>query len=44
MNWPKNRRGLTALFWPDVNPYGAFRLDTDKHLELLAMTHHAVRW
>jgi len=23
----ENRRGLTALFWSNVNPYGTFRLD-----------------
>ncbi len=27
-------RGLTALFWSNVNPYGAFRLDMDKRLDL----------
>ncbi|MEU5718546.1 hypothetical protein AB0G71_22715 [Streptomyces sp. NPDC020403] len=39
--WAKNlseqdRRGLTALFWPNVNPYGTFRLDLDKRLDLPA--------
>ncbi|MDX6292413.1 MAG: hypothetical protein QOH50_1488 [Kribbellaceae bacterium] len=27
-------RGLTALFWSNINPYGTFRLDMDKRLEL----------
>ncbi|MFF8633596.1 Tn3 family transposase [Streptomyces pilosus] len=27
-------RGLTALFWSNVNPYGTFRLDMDKRLDL----------
>ncbi|MFF4341371.1 hypothetical protein ACFY00_15735 [Kitasatospora sp. NPDC001540] len=30
----EDRRGPTALFWSNVNPYGAFRLNTDKHLDL----------
>ncbi|WP_243741295.1 recombinase family protein [Streptomyces sp. 8K308] len=30
----EDRRGLTAWFWSNVNPYGAFRLDTDKRLDL----------
>jgi hypothetical protein len=30
----ENRRGLTALFWSNVNPYGTFRLDIDKRLNL----------
>ncbi|MGW0819652.1 Tn3 family transposase [Streptomyces viridiviolaceus] len=30
----EDRRGLTALFWSDVNPYGTFRLDMDKRLDL----------
>lgn len=30
----EDRRGLTALFWSNVNPYGTFRLDMDKRLEL----------
>ena len=25
---------LTALFWSNVNPYGTFRLDMDKRLDL----------
>ncbi|GAA0279761.1 hypothetical protein GCM10010302_16840 [Streptomyces polychromogenes] len=28
----EDRRGLTALFWSNVNPYGTFRLDMDKRL------------
>lgn len=28
------RRGLTALFWSNVNPYGTFRLDMDQRLDL----------
>jgi hypothetical protein len=31
---PEDRRGLTALFWSDINPYGTFRLDMDKQLDL----------
>ncbi|QIY67935.1 hypothetical protein HEP84_35800 [Streptomyces sp. RLB1-33] len=31
---PDDRRGLTALFWSNVNPYGTFRLDMDKRLDL----------
>ncbi|WP_267894036.1 Tn3 family transposase [Streptomyces sp. TN58] len=30
----EDRRGLTALFWSNVNPYGTFRLDMDKCLDL----------
>ncbi|MDN3057063.1 Tn3 family transposase [Streptomyces sp. SRF1] len=30
----EDRRGLTALFWSNINPYGTFRLDMDKRLEL----------
>jgi TnpA family transposase len=30
----EDRRGLTALFWSNVNPYGTFRLDMDKRLDL----------
>ncbi|MER6692145.1 Tn3 family transposase [Streptomyces minutiscleroticus] len=30
----EDRRGLTALFWSNVNPYGIFRLDMDKRLDL----------
>ncbi|MEY9963465.1 TnpA family transposase [Streptacidiphilus sp. MAP12-16] len=36
----EDRRGLTALFWSNVNPYGTFRLDMDKRLDLgLAVPH-----
>ncbi|MFE5493541.1 hypothetical protein ACFQ7Z_26820 [Streptomyces virginiae] len=31
----EDRRGLTALFRSDINPYGTFRLDLDKRLDLL---------
>lgn len=34
----EDRRGLTALFWSNVNPYGTFRLDMDKRLDLLPVT------
>ncbi|MGP3947941.1 Tn3 family transposase [Streptomyces sp. 7N604] len=30
----EDRRGLTALYWSNVNPYGTFRLDMDKRLDL----------
>lgn len=30
----EGRRGLTALFWSNINPYGTFRLDMDKRLDL----------
>jgi hypothetical protein len=30
----EDRRGLTALFWSNCNPYGTFRLDMDKRLDL----------
>ncbi|MFB8043787.1 hypothetical protein ACFC8F_21180 [Streptomyces hydrogenans] len=30
----EDRRALTTLFWSNINPYGRFRLDMDKHLEL----------
>jgi len=29
-----DRRGLNALFWTNVNPYGKFRLDLDSRLDL----------
>src|SRR5687767_8479377 len=28
----EDRRGLTALFWSNINPYGTFRLEMDKRL------------
>lgn len=34
----EDRRGLTALFWSNVNPYGTFRLDMDIRLDLLPAT------
>ncbi|WP_208870254.1 Tn3 family transposase [Streptomyces monomycini] len=30
----EDRRGLTAPFWSNVNPYGTFHLDMDKRLDL----------
>jgi hypothetical protein len=30
-----DRRGLTALFWSNVNPYGTFRLDMEERLDLV---------
>ncbi|MFE4177119.1 Tn3 family transposase [Streptomyces sp. NPDC056909] len=30
----EDRRGLTALFWSNINPYGTFRLEMDKRLDL----------
>ncbi|NWF31334.1 Tn3 family transposase, partial [Streptomyces sp. PKU-EA00015] len=33
----EDRRGLTALFWSNINPYGTFRLDMDKRLDLAAV-------
>ncbi len=32
----EDMRGLTALFWSNVNPYGTFRLDMDKRLDLVS--------
>ncbi len=29
----EGRRGLTPLFWSNVNPYGTFRLDMDRRLD-----------
>ncbi|MDX3226116.1 hypothetical protein [Streptomyces sp. ME19-01-6] len=36
MTWTsaEDRRGLTALFWSNVNPYGTFHLDMNKRLDL----------
>lgn len=31
----EDRRGLTALFWSNIDPYGTFRLDMDKRLDLV---------
>ncbi|MFF3950545.1 Tn3 family transposase [Streptomyces sp. NPDC001902] len=33
----EDRCGLTALFWSNINPYGTFRLDMDKRLDLTAV-------
>ncbi|MCX2928510.1 hypothetical protein [Streptomyces sp. NEAU-W12] len=30
----EDRRGLTALFWSNINPYGTFRLEMDRRLDL----------
>jgi TnpA family transposase len=30
----EDRRGLNALFWSNVNPYGRFQLDMDTRLDL----------
>ncbi|AQW48273.1 Tn3 family transposase [Streptomyces violaceusniger] len=30
----EDRRGLTALFWSNINPYGTFRLDMNKRIDL----------
>ncbi|HET9080782.1 MAG TPA: Tn3 family transposase [Trebonia sp.] len=32
----EDRRGLSPLFWSHVNPYGRFRLDMDRRLDLTA--------
>lgn len=29
-------RGLTPLFWSNINPYGRFRLDMNTRLDLTA--------
>jgi hypothetical protein len=29
----EDRRGLTALFWSNVRPYGSFDLDMDRRLD-----------
>ncbi|MBB5938594.1 transposase [Streptomyces zagrosensis] len=31
----EDRRDLTALFWSNINPYGTFRLDMNKRLDLV---------
>ncbi|WP_228717520.1 transposase [Allosaccharopolyspora coralli] len=33
---PDERRALSPLFWSNINPYGRFRLDMTKRLDLLA--------
>src|SRR5438874_2192753 len=30
----EDRRGLSPLFWTQVNPYGKFSLDMERHLDL----------
>jgi TnpA family transposase len=35
---PDERRGLSPLFWSNINPYGRFRLDMDRRLDLTATT------
>ncbi len=34
----EDRRGLTALFWSNINSYGSFRSDMSKQLDLLLST------
>ncbi|MEV7234622.1 Tn3 family transposase [Streptomyces sp. NPDC051020] len=34
----EDRRGLTALFWSNINPYGTFRLEKDKRLDFALPT------
>lgn len=31
---PDERRGRTPLFWSNISPYGRFRLDMDRRLDL----------
>jgi hypothetical protein len=38
-----DRRGLTPLFWSNVNPYGRFTLDMDTHLDGLGVPARASR-
>lgn len=33
---PNERRGLSPLFWSNINPYGRFRLDMDARIDLAA--------
>ncbi|MFI6724273.1 hypothetical protein NRF20_41095 [Streptomyces sp. R-74717] len=40
----EDRRGLTALFRSNVNPYGTFRLDMDKRLDLAPAAAVPNRW
>ncbi|MGA5194053.1 Tn3 family transposase [Streptomyces exfoliatus] len=30
----EDQRGLTALFWSNINPYGTLRLEMDRRLDL----------
>jgi hypothetical protein len=32
-----DRRALTPLFWSNVNPYGRFRLEMERHLDIEAL-------
>ncbi|MEK8168803.1 Tn3 family transposase [Streptomyces sp. M19] len=34
----EDRRGLTALFWSNINPYGTFRLEMDNRLDFALLT------
>ncbi|MFC8661923.1 hypothetical protein [Streptomyces sp. NPDC057199] len=34
----EDRRGLTAMFWSNINPYGTFRLDMESRLDLGSLT------
>ncbi|MFI1176648.1 hypothetical protein [Streptomyces melanogenes] len=34
----EDRRGLTALFWSNINSYGTFRLEMNKRLDLSGVT------
>ncbi len=38
----EDRRGLTALFWSNVRPYGSFELDMDRHLDFALAGSHGV--
>ncbi|MGC4982413.1 Tn3 family transposase [Streptomyces sp. DT193] len=40
----EDRRGLTALFWSNINPYDTFRLDMNKRLDLAPCPAPALRW
>jgi hypothetical protein len=31
---PNEQRGLTPLFWSNINPYGKFTLDMDTRLDI----------
>lgn len=33
---PHERRGLSPLFWSNINPYGRFRLDMNARIDLAA--------
>jgi hypothetical protein len=34
LNTDEDRRGLTPLFWSNINPHGTFRLDMNRRLDL----------